>query len=345
MNDLPIPCQALAAFNRQFEGIWSAVDRQLAHRVALHRRLGISPPPAHVLCSFGEGTFALAAAQPRLMDIAKESAVRIFGGATAGLFAWRATQGIYRFDPALYQTLLDGGFDTSRPLPPAIVRIPEWCVYLETPRLPVPNMAGTGEFYVDGVWAWFDTHTDGVDVLCIMLGDFLFGTPQITTLRLDQTFDQTKKHIIDAWKKSLAGPKPPVGEENVFVHAALFAVVPLLLYLCSDNADMIQPRQCLPTPLRTKRGLRYFPPNQPRTWDVGTRIGAALRRGMAAAQEGTIATATGTHASPRPHIRRAHWHTYLVGQGRLDRRLKWIPPIPINVEDLDQLPATIRPVG
>jgi len=47
---------------------------------------------------------------------------------------------------------------------------------------------------------------------------------------------------------------------------------------------------------------------------------------------------------PRAHIRRAHWHTYLVGAGRSERRLKWLPPIPVNVDDPESLPAVIRQV-
>ena len=42
--------------------------------------------------------------------------------------------------------------------------------------------------------------------------------------------------------------------------------------------------------------------------------------------------------------RRAHWHTYLVGPGRRERRLKWLLPIPVNVDDPDALPVTIKPV-
>lgn len=47
-------------------------------------------------------------------------------------------------------------------------------------------------------------------------------------------------------------------------------------------------------------------------------------------------------ARPRPHIRRAHWHTFLAGADRMERRLKWLPPIPVNVADVSDLPATIR---
>lgn len=61
------------------------------------------------------------------------------------------------------------------------------------------------------------------------------------------------------------------------------------------------------------------------------------------------------HAGPRPHIRRAHWHTILHGPRLRDgapipsaeRRaeLRWLPPIAVRMDDPDALPATIRPVS
>ena len=58
---------------------------------------------------------------------------------------------------------------------------------------------------------------------------------------------------------------------------------------------------------------------------------------------------TGTHASPRPHIRRAHWHSFWIGKkDQPDARsvtLKWLPPIPVNVTGVDDLTTTVRDVG
>lgn len=120
-------------------------------------------------------------------------------------------------------------------------------------------------------------------------------------------------------------------------------------YLCADAADLThdgQPgRPDNPTPVRTRRhGSRLFAAQGPRAWDVGVRLGAALRRAYQADQT----AAEDAHASPRAHIRRAHWHGYWSGPRddpharRFD--LRWMPPIPVNVENLAELPAVIRPV-
>ena len=52
----------------------------------------------------------------------------------------------------------------------------------------------------------------------------------------------------------------------------------------------------------------------------------------------------------RPHIRRAHWHTYWVGPmdevyPKRKTILKWLPPIPVNVTDVEKLPVVVREVG
>ncbi|GAP39068.1 hypothetical protein ISF6_0933 [Piscinibacter sakaiensis] len=97
-----------------------------------------------------------------------------------------------------------------------------------------------------------------------------------------------------------------------------------------------------------------FPADWPSTWDVGVRLGAALRQAYQAAETGG-GGAGGTHAGPRAHVRRAHWHTILSGprlrddgsaipSGERRADLRWMPPIPVNVQDLEQLPATVRRV-
>lgn len=50
------------------------------------------------------------------------------------------------------------------------------------------------------------------------------------------------------------------------------------------------------------------------------------------------------HARPRGHVRRAHWHAFRHGEGRLQRRVRWLPPIPVNLALGDDVPATVRKV-
>jgi hypothetical protein len=60
--------------------------------------------------------------------------------------------------------------------------------------------------------------------------------------------------------------------------------------------------------------------------DVGWRVGSALRQAHTSSDRqlgGTV----------RAHVRRGHWHTYLYGPDRAERRLKWVHPTIINRGD------------
>jgi hypothetical protein len=92
-------------------------------------------------------------------------------------------------------------------------------------------------------------------------------------------------------------------------------------------------------------------PNAPTFWEVAYRTGAAIRR----AQEEAIRYVPkgGSHAPPRPHTRRAHWHHYWTGPKAkpgnaqpTERKLilKWIPQLSINVDDEHAIIPTIHEV-
>jgi hypothetical protein len=129
------------------------------------------------------------------------------------------------------------------------------------------------------------------------------------------------------------------------------AMIQLLLYICSDEPDMPE----IEHPQKRKRlsgGVRT--PEEPRVWDVGVRISAAIRRfdSRSKAVPTSIdndATA-GSHASPRPHVRSAHWHTYWTGPRDAVFPLRkpvmrWIPPLPIGMDWKGELPTNIRVIG
>jgi hypothetical protein len=95
----------------------------------------------------------------------------------------------------------------------------------------------------------------------------------------------------------------------------LWPVISLLLYVCTESGQIGDGlrRPVNPPPKRTRHGWRQFPANRPTNWDVGIRIGAALRRAyQQQANEDTLPT--GRHLP-----------------GRTERRVKWLPPIWVNL--------------
>ena len=107
----------------------------------------------------------------------------------------------------------------------------------------------------------------------------------------------------------------------------------MVLYLCSSDRD-------IPDSYIRRSTYRYGNPKHIRVWDVGIRIGSALRRYRRAVEEHQ----RGSHESPRPHVRRAHWHHFWTGPRDGERKLvvKWLPPIPSNYDPGDDLPTVIQ---
>lgn len=94
----------------------------------------------------------------------------------------------------------------------------------------------------------------------------------------------------------------------------------------------------------TRQGLRAHPADRIQQWTVAWRIGAALAAAERREREPPARAGTPTGRSPKPHLRRAHWHLYWTGPGRAEPRVKWLPPIPVNVAAHEPV-ATVHEVG
>lgn len=94
-----------------------------------------------------------------------------------------------------------------------------------------------------------------------------------------------------------------------------------------------------------------------RTWDVGIRLGPALRKALAGRKQspGPSPSSTEQSAQPgrpslRPHWRRGHWHHYWTGPRSqpTERKiiLHWLPPIPVGISEFNAppTPAVVRRV-
>jgi len=270
-------------------------------------------------------------------------------GRLGALMAWRVTQGIYRFSTPLYERVIETPIAGDIPHE-ILYRLPEWCVYVETPGM-----------------QWKDTPLHGV--FAHLEFDINHRRPELRLLldseaALDPiplhlgpwSLEESLRRMTDAANvQGLGSGHAFIGGSDV-VRAArpvLEPILSLLLYLCAENAEIGEggAMPTKPLPKRTKSGPRLFPPDRPTTWDVGVRLGAALRKAYHASET----RGEGTQASPLPHVRRAHWHGFRSGAMKRDDgtpipagerkfTLKWLPPIPVNLEDVSDLPATVRPV-
>lgn len=256
----------------------------------------------------------------------------------AALAAWRVTRGVYRYDSTLLEELWNTPVEGD--LPGEILEhLPEWCVYVPTPGAHLQDTEVLGFF---AHLQWDNRKRAGSKELWLLLEYMEQGQPSTfaAALPLDSGgLEQalramyTRRGVSDSQIDELSTNNAGVVEPFVSI----------LLYLCTQAAE-IERAVGTERESHPRRPPRRSP-TAPVVWDVGYRLGAALRTPRRRSEEEPVAL-RGSHASPRPHIRRAHWHTYLTGprQGEQERVLRWLPPLPVNVEDLDDLPATIHRV-
>lgn len=268
-------------------------------------------------------------------------------GVLGALIPWRLGQGIYRFDPDLlkevWETPLDGDIPGE-----VLFRLPEYAVYVEAPAGTYHGQKPLLGFFAHLEWdmnrrrAELRLLLDTGDVAeMVVLPLHLGGT-------LEQGFREAVRHTT-----TLRGPLGEQGltgldlnREQVDAAANWLAflaqpAVSTLLYLCSEAAEYSGPQ----TPARATGKKMYRPPAGTRVWTVGERMGAALRRARSAErQEGAP---QGERSAPRGHVRRAHWHTFLTGPRDQERRrvLRWLPPIPVNLDTDTERPAVTHRVA
>lgn len=276
----------------------------------------------------------------------------------AALTTWRVTQGIYRYDPTiieeLWNTPITGDIPTD-----LLHRLPEWCVYIEIGRVAPMVQAPFGDRdHLHGAFVYLDTstcrkHTQVTLVLdyastLVPIGFHLRGT-------LEASVRSVRNHVV----QTLARTGGPLDIDFIQAERLIAHILSMVLYLCSAEPDITDSEgaeRITGAPARQEtRGTKKVSvspprlriPSSPSQWHVGYRLGAAFRQARERAQ-GEPPQSPGSNASPIGHIRRAHWHTYWVGPrnepDKRRRQLKWLPPIPVNLDDAAGLIATIRPV-
>ena len=299
-----------------------------------------------------------------------------FAEATA-LLTWRATQGIYRVHPEMLHAIAQT--ESHGKIPAEIFfHLPEWCIYVETPGVGMShgffvhlNHNGHAAelcFVLDGspplnadllhqsnvASAVGISESELVETLSKALWPVYFE------LSPDKTLEETiggsvqlammSKHSTPKARRAQAQMQQMLDSGHMKFSTLAKMLRPYLaltLYLCSQSAEYRHAagkleKPTLPRPVKTRHGMKLFPPDQPNVWEVSYRMGAALQ---AAQQRADAETSPEYHRGKRPHIRRAHWHLYWTGprSGPQVPVLKWLPPIPVGVEDLEDLVPVVRP--
>lgn len=125
--DAPRPKQHLIAAARLYPKAWQHVNEMRAGR-------GIDLPAWPDWCYLPiAGWYSIVCADAGV-PVLDHRHLKLIGdiGRLAALGTWRMTQGVYRFDPELFAALVDTPITGDLPAD-LFYRLPEWCVYIETP--------------------------------------------------------------------------------------------------------------------------------------------------------------------------------------------------------------------
>lgn len=115
--------------------------------------------------------------------------------------------------------------------------------------------------------------------------------------------------------------------------ATLFPIVAMsILYACTEDPDLSNVEA--PDILRSRGSYKGASLN---VYDLGIRIGNALR----VHRSHMSGDSNPSGRTVIPHLRRAHWHRFWTGPRNGERKMviRWLPPIPVNLDKGDIIPT------
>ncbi len=164
--------------------------------------------------------------------------VALKGAELGALAAWRLSQGVYQFDPSLYASI--AGTPVDKLSGDILYRLPEWCVYIETPGL------SWGDGPLAGFFADLEYNTN---------------TGQVN-LRFLLDIDSCQGPVLVCQSLCINGAVLDIPEP-------LKPLLNLVLYLCRADFGSNGPHR--PLPKKTKNGWKLFPSDKPKFWIVGNK--------------------------------------------------------------------------
>lgn len=283
-------------------------------------------------------------------------------GGLGAVAAWRSTQGIYRFDPTLFEEVYEAPITGKVPWD-VLRRLPEWCCYVEMPvevdlhyssgfkveYEPGKRLFG---FFVHLEWDVIE-HTEVLRFALDVEGkDFLVPAmlhrAETVEDGLDRTFQYYRKAMIRRYHGDIDAKyiESMLNKEAWDADAELLKhLISVAVYLCCDENDVPRPAPRPDRFVTTKKGRKICPtPNKPQVYECGVRIGAALRWAAEQHKEAAEAGAP-TGRTVHPHVRKAHYHHYWKGPRDGERTLiaHFLPSIQVNFKGAPPTP-TLRPV-
>lgn len=329
MRALTIPEKILAHINRKYPSVWKEIDR-----IRSERGTTFIDWPQEVFLPYG---LTLGCLTPLLFNTQHPDLEQIGElNKLDAIAAWRPGQDIVRFDKDVYNAIITTPLTGNFPVE-VLWRQPAWAIYFETPGLDLINSTW------DGFISYLDITSSTKRQIRLF---FVADDPANGLAGRDIGFvlELGDWSIEEALRQNVERTKAMMNEHGISVphfpefeaFEAIKTALNLVLYICSYGFNDVQrpalEKVSYPAEKKVKGGWRLFPPAKPRVHYLGEKIGEEIRK-VGAEKESPSSGSHGSHASPRPHIRRAHWHGYWSGPKKGDAKrefnTRWLPPIPV----------------
>lgn len=254
------------------------------------------------------------------------------------LAPWRLSKEVYVIDEDLKDLLFeqDGELDVPDEI---LLQLPYPCFYVELPNTYYRADKIHGFF----VTLEYDVTNGDKELKPVFLtddGDVFSYSIHIGAKTIEESVDMLDKQALENTNgdKELKRLALRAMQDSAETKIFLKQILQVILYILAQNAEITPSSE---QSFITKRGKtvkdKY---SEIRKWDVGIRVGAAIRQQKAKEQSKKKEYKESEHQSPRPHMRRGHWHHFWTGpKAQPEERkliLKWLSPMAIaaNPEDM-----------
>lgn len=272
-----------------------------------------------------------------------------YAQAIAALAPWRRDKEVFVMDEGL-QELLSEQADDLKLDSETLLHLPYTCFYIQFN----PALEYNGEEY-HGVFVHLESNPESkareLRLLYLRQDGQTMGVPiHIGAGTIEESLKMTYRSAFnnlssdqDFFRKTLEKNESRYKEQADFYRQTM----QMVLYILAENAEITpNPEQETHTK-RSYQGTIKDRYSEIRKWDVGVKTGNAVRA-YRKRVEAFPETESGTHASPRPHMRRGHWHHFWIGRKDVpsERKivLRWVAPTFVGIEDTGNTPVVIHDV-
>lgn len=273
------------------------------------------------------------------------------------LAGWRKAKTIYDFSPVLAEELVKSARSEEMTMPLSTLALPYWSIYIK------PNIK---EWDIDGFFVYYDDDLNsktGKHIKELRFTPLSKNGDALPTIYLMQNESEEIciKDAIDAIlneanRADIRADIPrslrvlrmntvltPDSTDQAAEELGKLAaqMISFVLYLSAVNADM---KRDTALPFKRTKQVRDIA-REVEHIHVGDEVAVRIR---AMNNHPTPRTDSeplgGHHRSPVTHVRRAHWHTFHVGEGRKKTRVKWLAPVVVNADGEQKNIVTINKV-